>query len=66
MILNYAKKLAIKMVEQPIRDCVITVPSHYSLGQRNSLISAIRIAGLNPTGLIFENSAAALYYALER
>jgi molecular chaperone DnaK (HSP70) len=48
------------------KDAVITVPASWSIHQRNSLVQAAKIAGLDVLGLMKENSAAALYYALER
>ena len=47
-----------------ITDCVITVPEYWTMKQRQSLLDSAKIAGLNVLGLINENTAAALQYAL--
>ena len=51
MILKHVKKLSEKQANLEIRDCVITVPSDWSLRQRNSLNTAAMIAGLNPLSI---------------
>lgn len=45
---------------------MITVPSHWNINQRSALKSAARIASLEVLGIMNENTAAALYYGLER
>ena len=52
--------------ETPIRDCVITVPDFFTTKERNALLDAASLAGLNVLDLMNENSAAALYYGIER
>jgi hypoxia up-regulated 1 len=42
------------------------VPAAWNLNQRSALKQAARIAGLETLAIINENSAAALYYSLER
>ncbi|EGR34515.1 hypothetical protein IMG5_009240 [Ichthyophthirius multifiliis] len=67
MILKTAKKNAeIKAELQNIRDCVITVPTNYSLRTRTALVQAARIAGLSPLNLIHENTAAALHFGITK
>lgn len=34
MILRYAKRISDKMAGADIKDCVVTVPSHWNLDQR--------------------------------
>ncbi|EGR32714.1 hypothetical protein IMG5_073090 [Ichthyophthirius multifiliis] len=65
MILKSAKKYAEQKAEIPnIKDCVITVPTNWSLKQRIALVQSARIAGLIPISLIHDNTAAALHYGL--
>lgn len=67
MVLASAKKYAEKMADiQSIRDCVITVPTNWSLRQRLSLVQAAKIAGLSPLALIHDNTAAALHYSIAK
>lgn len=66
MYLKHAKVLADKQANLTIKDVVITVPPYYGIPERYALIDAIQLAGLNPLSFIHENTAAALYYAIER
>ncbi len=66
MILKLGKLNAEKQGKIEIKDCVITVPAHWDYDRRISLLASVYIAGLNPLSFIHENSAAALYYAIER
>ena len=49
-----------------IRDCVITVPTNWSLRSRIALVQAARIAGLSPIQLIHDNTATALNYGITK
>lgn len=49
-----------------VKDCAITVPSNWNQAQRRGILDAAYLAGLNPFTLVHENTAAALYYGLER
>lgn len=66
MILNYVKKMAEKQEGGKISDCVITVNPMWGPKERFALLSASKIAKLNVLAYMGENSAAALYYGLER
>lgn len=67
MILFSGKRYAEKMTEiSNIRDCVITVPTNWSLRQRTALSQAARIAGLTPLAFIHDNTAAALHYGITK
>lgn len=48
------------------RDCVLTVPSFYTVHERRALLDAAALADLNVLGLIEENTAAALHYAMDK
>jgi molecular chaperone DnaK (HSP70) len=47
-----------------VRDCVITVPAFFSQKERRAMVDAAELGGLNVLGLINENTAAALQYAI--
>lgn len=66
MIIKQVKFLAESQGSVQIRDCVLTVPSHWSLDQRLSLETAVQLAELNLISFIYENTAAALFYGLDR
>lgn len=68
MYLGNAQATAVFFLESetPIRDCVITVPDFFTTKERNALLDAASLAGLNVLDLMNENSAAALYYGIER
>lgn len=66
MILKYAKKMSDAQSGQEVKECIITIPSHWNLHQRNALREATKIAGLNLLGLVHDNTAAALHFALDR
>ena len=66
MILRHAKKLGEKQYGTKVKECVLTVPSDWDLLQREIIVRAAKLAGLAPLGLVNENSAAALYYGLNR
>lgn len=57
MKLKHIKKMAEKETEADIKDCVITVPEFWSIKERQALLDASQMAGLNVLGLINENTA---------
>jgi Molecular chaperone len=66
MVFEYIQDLSNKFAGTVIKDCAITIPSSFSRSQKLSLLASAEISGLNVIGLIYENTAAALYYALDR
>ncbi|KAJ4457616.1 putative heat shock 70 kDa protein 14 [Paratrimastix pyriformis] len=46
--------------------CVISVPAHYRAPQRTALLTAARIGGLEPLGLLQDTTASAVAYACTR
>lgn len=65
MILRYAKQISETMADgTPIKDCVFTVPTYFTLNQRRMLLQAINIAGLNILNMVHENTAAAVIYGI--
>jgi hypoxia up-regulated 1 len=49
-----------------IKDVVLTVPEYFSQQQRQAILDAADLAGLNVLSLINENSAAAIQYGIDR
>ncbi|CAI8027668.1 Hypoxia up-regulated protein 1 (Fragment) [Geodia barretti] len=66
MILNYTRIIAQDYAEQPIRDCVITVPVFYTQAQRRAMLYAANLVGLNVLQLMTDAAATALNYGLFR
>lgn len=57
MKLKHIKRMAEKETEADIKDCVITVPPFWTYKERQALLDASEMAGLNVLGLINENTA---------
>ena len=66
MLLEYVKKLAEAQSESSVKDCVITIPSFFTRAQRIAIHNAAKLAKLNVLALMHENTAAALYYGIDR
>ena len=66
MILKNIKKYSSLQAGSDIKDSVITVPAHWGFKAKFSLINAASIADLSVLGLINENSAAAVHFAITR
>lgn len=49
-----------------MKDCVITIPAYYNLGQRRMILDAAEIAGLSVLQLVHENTAAATMFGIDR
>ena len=56
--------MAEKETEGEIKDCVITVPEFWSYKERQALLDASQMAGLNVLGLINENTAGFVSFLL--
>lgn len=66
-LLEYAKGLTQVAAEgAAVTDCVLVVPAFFGPAQRQAMLDAARLAGLNPMGLINTHAAAALQYGIER
>lgn len=66
-LLEYAQKLAEAEADgDVVRDCVLVVPAYFSLLQRQALLDAASLAGLNVLSLVHSHTAAALQYGIER
>jgi len=66
MILEHAKQIAQDYTEQKVKDCVLTVPVYFSQAERQALLDAASLAGLNVLQLISEPMAVALNYGMFR
>lgn len=66
MNLAHVKRLAEADLKVPVKDCVLTVPHHFTQVERQAVIDAAELAGLNVLSLINENTAAAVQYGIDR
>lgn len=72
MVLQHASDISVAYATEsgsniaPPKDCVITVPSFATLHVRRAYLDAATLAGLNVLGLMEENTAAALQYAMDK
>ena len=66
MILKNIKKYSSQQAGSDIRDSVLTVPAHWGFKAKFALINAASLAQLSVLGLINENSAAAVHFAITR
>jgi hypoxia up-regulated 1 len=66
MQLEEAKRQASATAMEPVRDCVIAVPSYFSPAERQTIIDAAELAGFRVQQLINDGAAVALNYAMSR
>lgn len=66
MVLTYAVNLAEFHSKVSIKDAVITVPPYFGQAERNGLLQAAHLAGINVLSLINEHSGAALQYGIDK
>lgn len=66
MMMQHARDMTINFGGKNIKDCVITVPSHFTHHERRALYTAAQIADLRVLTLMEENTAAALHYSMDR
>lgn len=66
MLLTYARDLAEAHAKGSIKDAVLSVPPYFGQAERQGVLDAARIAGLNVLSLIHEHSGAALQYAIDK
>jgi hypoxia up-regulated 1 len=66
LLLSNAKETAAKNAGMAIKDCVITVPAFYTQFQRQAVLDAAKIAGVNVLSLLNDNTAVALNWGIER
>lgn len=66
MMLNNSRETAQNFAEQPIKDCVITVPPFFTQAQRAAMLYSAQLVGLNVLQLMNSNAAVALNYGVFR
>lgn len=67
MILAHGKSLMEKKQGSPAPiDVTITIPSHFSVREREMILDAAELAGLKVQFLLHENTAASIAYAISR
>ena len=67
MILDYARNMGVLFDNgQKIVDCVVTVPSYFTQHERQAILDAASLVGLNVLSLIDETTAAALQYTVNK
>jgi len=65
-VLQYAREIAEAQAGGSVPDVVMAVPAFFGQAQRQALIEAASLAGLNVMGLINTHTAAALQFGIER
>ncbi|KAM9997399.1 hypothetical protein ACTFIZ_010901 [Dictyostelium cf. discoideum] len=66
MLLRRVKDMASSYAGSSIKDCAITIPPYFTQQQRQALLDAAQLAGLNVLSLIHDINAAALSFAMDR
>lgn len=66
MIMKNIKKFGSAQANSDIKDAVLTVPAHWGFKARMALVNAAYIADLSALGVVNENSAAAIHFAITR
>ncbi|XP_033195781.1 heat shock protein 70Cb isoform X1 [Bombus vancouverensis nearcticus] len=64
MLFTKLKDISETALQTVVNDCVISVPSYYTQAERQALLDAARIAGLNVLRLFNETTATALCYGI--
>ncbi|XP_028128595.2 hypoxia up-regulated protein 1 [Diabrotica virgifera virgifera] len=64
--LGKAKEFAETNAQQPIKECVLTVPGYFNQIERKALLQAAELAGLKVLQLINDYTAVALNYGIFR
>lgn len=65
MSLEYIQSNCEADAEEPVVDAVITVPGYWGHKERQAMLDAGELAGLNVLSLINENTAAAVQYGID-
>ncbi|XP_017796871.1 PREDICTED: 97 kDa heat shock protein isoform X2 [Habropoda laboriosa] len=64
MLFTKLKDISETALQTVVNDCVISVPSYYTQSERQALLDAAEIAGLNVLRLFNETTATALCYGI--
>jgi hypoxia up-regulated 1 len=54
------------VAEEPVKDVVITVPPFWAQDERQALLDAAALANMKVLGLMNENTAVAMKYAIDK
>jgi len=65
-VLSYAKQISERHAGSVIKDCVITIPPFFDHMEREAMLNAASIAGLNVLSLMHENTAFAFKYGFDK
>ncbi|KAF2899628.1 hypothetical protein ILUMI_06537 [Ignelater luminosus] len=65
-LLSRAKEFAEHSAQQPIKECVLTVPGYFNQAERKALLQAAQLANLKVLQLINDYTAVALNYGIFR
>eukprot|EP00191_Tetraselmis_sp_GSL018_P000225 CAMPEP_0177610198 /NCGR_PEP_ID=MMETSP0419_2-20121207/19625_1 /TAXON_ID=582737 /ORGANISM="Tetraselmis sp., Strain GSL018" /LENGTH=935 /DNA_ID=CAMNT_0019105435 /DNA_START=222 /DNA_END=3029 /DNA_ORIENTATION=- len=65
-LLHYAHRISQAQFGGEFQDCVIVIPPFFGMRQRQAILDAAALAGLNVISLIHSHSGAALQYGIER
>lgn len=66
MILRNLRRHASNQAGSEIKDCVIAIPANWGPKAKMSLINAASLADMSVLGLVNENSAAMINFAISR
>eukprot|EP00897_Mesotaenium_endlicherianum_P006776 jgi/Mesen1/6126/ME000313S05248 len=66
MTLNYARELAELHSKTVIKDAIVSVPAFFGQKQRQAILDAAQVAGVNVMALINEHAGAALQYGIDK
>lgn len=64
MLFTKLKDISETALQTVVNDCVISVPSYFTQAERQALLDAARISGLNVLRLFNETTATALCYGI--
>ncbi len=66
LVLQHAREIAEKALDETVDEAVITVPAYFNHAQRSATFEAARLAGLRCERLLNEPTAAALAYGFRK
>lgn len=69
MVLRYVRRFAAaasKLAPEQLHDCVLTVPAYATVHERQALVDAARLAGLDVVALVSAPAACAVTYGMEK
>lgn len=66
LVLEQVRRQAAASLNEDVRRCVISVPAHFTSGQRGVVRAAAEAAGLTVVGMINEPTAAAMAFAIDQ